>query len=72
MKLYEVNIHYRIYVVADDGDDAEDMARSAVNEESPKYADVDEITRKSEIDREWRGAIPHGATDDKKVEDYIE
>lgn len=64
-QLYRVEVSFVMFVLAEDNYSARDLARQYAHDESPDEAFASLVTKPTEIDPEWRNALPYGGTDDK-------
>ncbi len=72
--LYRVHASFEILVWAKDEREAQDLARSHVEDEAHNgiYSTV-QITDPARIPREWRGALPYGeGVEDRTCEDLLD
>ncbi len=73
MKLYEVNLERKIYVVAKSQKEAEHIAE--LNEhyelDSPDFVNAVEVTKVSRISQDWRDCFPYGQNKDYKTCEQI-
>lgn len=62
-KLYEVEVHYMAYVVAEDEAGAEEAGCLYAHEDDTPSATACEVTDAKNIDEAWRNALPYRARD---------
>lgn len=65
-KLFEVNLEYTIYVMAESGLEAQEIAERNIRDETPDHADYYFADKKT-VPAAWVDSIPYGGDDDETV-----
>lgn len=70
-KLYQVEITYNTYVLAEDDGEAEEIAIDEATDEQPEYIFATEIKAGHRVPIAWKGALVYGDAQERKIEEII-
>jgi len=70
-ELYRVELELTLCVVAENAEDASEIAEAHIRDELPQVVSAYRIKQRADIPTEWLGCYPYGAPGARKVEEFL-